>query len=197
MLALSSCHFKEKRAKQYHDEVLQSVQAVIDNSLEYGDGIQSYEKARALQAHEKYSALVNSTFTKIETLKDFEGDTTMEHYTKELLGFYKTTLNGELQPFLQSVKAEAFSPEETLVADSLMSKLTMTESLYWERFNWAEKKFYNEESIGKVEKWLSIKLIPNPLDGFKVIVTYFFAQLADVYVNSAVAHNSIGTPNLA
>lgn len=149
---LIGCHQKEKRAKEYHDAVLQSVQAVIDSSLDYGDAVQSYEKERALQSHEKYSALVNGTISKIEMLKDFEGDTTLEFFSKELLSFYKTTLDKELQPFLQSVKAETFSPEEMQVADSLMSKLTMTESLYWERFNWAEKKFYKEENIGKVEK---------------------------------------------
>jgi len=152
VIALAGCHFKEKRAKEYHDNVLQSVQGVIDNSLDYGDAVQSYEKTRALQAHKKYSALVNSTILKIETLKDFEGDTTMEFFSKELLGFYKRTLDNELSPFLQSVKAEAFSPEEILVADSLMGNLNMTESRYWERFNWAEKKFYKEENIGKVEK---------------------------------------------
>ena len=151
-LLLAGCHEKEKRAKQYHDAVLQSVQAVIDNSLDYGDAVQSYEKSRAIQGHEKYSALVNITFTKIEEIKDFEGDTTMQYFSKELLGFYKTTLNNELDPFLQSVRAENFSPEEMNIADSLMSKLTMSESQYWERFNWAEKKFYKEENIGKVEK---------------------------------------------
>ena len=152
MLLLAGCHLKEKRAKQYHDEVLQSVQMVIDNSLDYGDGVQSYKKSAALQAHEKYSAMVNSSLSKIEKLKDFESDTTMEHYSNELLSYYKTTLNNELQPFLESVKDETFSPEEMLVADSLMGKLTMTESLYWERFNWAEKKFYKEQNIAKVEK---------------------------------------------
>ncbi len=152
IVALTGCHFKEKRAKEYRDTVLQSVQGVIDNSLDYGDAVLSYEKARAVQAHEKYSALVNSTLFKIDSLKDFEGDTTMQFFSKELLGFYKRSLNNELSPFLQSVKAEAFSPEEMLVADSLMSNLNMTESRYWERFNWAEKKFYKEENIEKVEK---------------------------------------------
>ena len=149
---LTSCNLKEKRAKEYHDAVLQSVQGVIDNSLDYGDAVQSYEKTRALQAHEKYVALVNTTLAKIETLKDFEGDTTMEYFSKELLGFYKNTLDKELLPFLQSVKEETFSTEEMQVADSLMTNLAMTESRYWERFNWAEKKFYKEENIGEVEK---------------------------------------------
>ncbi len=151
-IALTGCHQKEKRAKKYHDAVLQSVQAVIDNSLDYDDAVQSYEKARAIQSHEKYSALVNSTLLKIDALKDFEGDTTMEYFSKELLGFYKTTLANELQPFLQSVNGETFTPEEMQVADSLMTQLTMTENQYWERFNWAEKKFYKEEHIEKVEK---------------------------------------------
>ena len=149
---LSGCHQKEKRAKQYHDTILQSVQAVIDSSLDYADGIQTYQKSRATQAHQKYSALVNQTMVKVETLKDFEGDTTMEVFSKELLTFYKNKLDKELNPFLQSVKAEAFSPEETQTADSLITQFTMDENQYWERFNWAEKKFYKEEGMGKVEK---------------------------------------------
>ncbi len=152
IICLVGCHFKEKRAKQYRDTILQSVQVVIDSSLDYGDALQSYERARALQSHQKYSALVNSTLTKIEGMKDFEGDTTLQVFSKELLVFYKNTLDNEINPFLQSVKGEAFSPEETLVADSLMIKLTMSENQYWERFNWAEKKFYKEEKIATVEK---------------------------------------------
>ncbi len=152
IIALTGCHFKEKRAKQYHDRVLQSVQVVIDNSLDYGDALQTYEKEKALKAQQKYSALVNSTLASIDSIGDFEGDTTLHTYAKELLGFYKKTLDGSIDPFLQSVKGEAFTPEETTVADSLMIDLTMTENKYWERFNWAEKKFYKEENIGKVEQ---------------------------------------------
>jgi hypothetical protein len=152
IMALVGCHQKEKRAKQYHDTILQSVQAVIDSSLDYGDAVQSYEKSRAMQSHDKYSALVNQTMVKVETMKDFEGDTTLEFFSKELLTFYKNKLDKELNPFLQSIKAEAYSPEEVQVADSLMSQFTMDENQYWERFNWAEKKFYKEEKIGVVEK---------------------------------------------
>lgn len=152
LLALQSCHLKEKRAKKYHDEMLQSVQAVIDKSLDYGDAIQSYEKEKALKGHQTYSQLVGQTLDKINNAKDFEGDTTLHTYSKELLLFYKTTLDNKLQPFLQSVKADAFTPEEMQVADSLMTDLNMTESRYWERFNWAEKKFYKDENIAVVEK---------------------------------------------
>jgi hypothetical protein len=120
--------------------------------LDYGDAVQSYEKARALKGHENFLSLVNSAITQTGELKDFEGDTTLQVFSKELLTFYKTTLDNELGPFLQSVKSETFSAEESQVADSLITKLTMTENQYWERFNWAEKKFYKDEKIGEVEK---------------------------------------------
>ncbi|HLP21287.1 MAG TPA: hypothetical protein VK174_13335 [Chitinophagales bacterium] len=150
--ALSSCHLKEKRAKEYHDTILQKVQAVIDNSLEYGDALQSYEKNRALQSQQKYLTMVNETMAKIEEMKDFEGDTTLHVYSRELLAFYKKTLEKEHGPFLQAVTADAFSDEEKLIADSLTGKFAMDENLYWERFNWAERKFYKEEDIALVEK---------------------------------------------
>jgi len=152
IFALQACHLKEKRAKQYHDTVLQNVQAVIDKSLDYADGIQSYEKGKAVEAHQKYLELVNSTLSKIESMKDFEGDTTLVVYSKELLNYYKTTLEKGHSGFIQSIKANVFSPEETAAADSIMSDFAMTENKYWERFDWAEKKFYKEENIGKVEK---------------------------------------------
>lgn len=152
IFSLSGCHVKAKRAKEYHDKMLRSVQTVIDQSLDYGDGIQSYEKSKAKQAQEKYTGLVQQTLITINAMKDFEGDTTLITYSKELLEFYNHTLKNNMQPFLNSVKEEAFSPEEMQVADSLMTDLNMTESRYWERFNWAEKKFYKEQEIARVEK---------------------------------------------
>lgn len=149
---LSSCNLKEKRAKEYRDTILQSIQLVIDNSLDYGDAMQSYEKNRALQSQQKYLTLVNETIVKVEALKDFEGDTTLQVYSKELLTFYKNTLEKEHQPFLQSVKADIFSEDEIIIADSLTGKFAMDENKYWERFNWAEKKFYKEQDIALVEK---------------------------------------------
>lgn len=152
IFALSGCHLKAKRAKEYHDKMLQSIQTVIDHSLDYGDAIQSYEKSKAWQAQEKYTGLVQQTFSAVNAMKDFEGDTTLITYSKELLEFYSHTLNDKMKPFLNSVKDETFSAEEMQVADSLMTELNMTESQYWERFNWAEKKFYKEQEIGTVEK---------------------------------------------
>ena len=38
------------------------------------------------------------------------------------------------------------------VADSLCDELSIRESNYWTRFEWAEKKFYKDHEIGAVEK---------------------------------------------
>ena len=152
LLALTACNLKAKRAKTYYDTCLKSVQVVIDSSLEYGDGLQSHDKTAALQAQASYSALVNKTIAAIEAQKDFEGDTTLQHYSLEMLFYYKNTLEKGISPFLSSVKANTFSEAEAQTADSLYSDFTMTESKYWDRFNWAEKKFYKENGLAKIEK---------------------------------------------
>ena len=152
LLALTACNLKAKRAKTYYDTCLRSVQVVIDSSLEYGDGIQSHDKTAALQAQARYSALVNKTIADIESQKDFEGDTTLQHYSLEMLLFYKNKLEKEFSPFLNAVKANTFSEAEAQTADSLYSDFTMTESKYWDRFNWAEKKFYKDNNLAKIEK---------------------------------------------
>ena len=52
---------------------------------------------------------------------------------------------------LTAVKGDEFSEEEAHIVDSLYENLTMNESQYWERFNWAEKKFYKDNQIEKTE----------------------------------------------
>jgi hypothetical protein len=148
----SGCHRKEKRAQAYHDNFLHLIQPVIDSALVYGDGIQSYEKERATKTHERYSALVNSAISKIKDAKDFDGDTILQHYSLELLGFYKSALDNDFKPFLNSLKGEEFSGEEKQVADSLFMKLSSNQSKYWDRFEWAEKKFDKSEGLEKPEK---------------------------------------------
>ena len=149
---LTACNQKAKRAKEYHDNLLHSVQVVIDSSLEYGDAIQSHDKDRALRAQQQYSSLVDKTIEKINTTGNFDGDTILKHYSLELLGFYRTSLDKDFTPFLNGLKSNELSAEESTIADSLYSKLTMTENNYWERFDWAEKKFSKQYELGKLEK---------------------------------------------
>lgn len=151
ILLLGSCNLKAKRARQYHDEMLHNVQAVIDSSLEYGDAIQSHRKTPALTGYEQYDELVNKTIAKVQSAGNFDGDTTLQHYSLELLNFYKMTIEQQFKPALASVKVEEFSEEESHDLDSLYENLTMSESQYWERFNWAEKKFYKDNQIEKTE----------------------------------------------
>jgi hypothetical protein len=148
---LWGCHLKEKRARQYHDDMLRSVQVVIDSSLEYGDALQSHQKTRAMNAYAQYAALVNKSLQKVQTQGNFEGDTTLLHYSLELLGFYKAALDAQFKPALAGIKAEAFTDDEAHDVDSLYENLTMNESQYWDRFNWAEKKFYKDNRIEKTE----------------------------------------------
>lgn len=151
VLLLNGCNLKAKRAKQYHDDMLRNVQAVIDSSLEFGDALQSHHKTNAMDGYGQYADLVGKTILKVQNQGNFEGDSTLEHYSLELLGFYKATLERQFKPMLTAVKGDEFSEEEAHIVDSLYENLTMNESQYWERFNWAEKKFYKDNQIEKTE----------------------------------------------
>lgn len=150
-LCFTSCNSKAKRAKIYHDQLLQSVQRVIDHSLDYSDGIQSYEKNKALKAHTDYLTLVNKTLDQVQANENFGEDTVLQHHAVELLMFYKNALEQDFQPLLTSVSSEIFSEEERLATDSIYAKMTMMENQYWARFDWAEKKFYKENEISTAE----------------------------------------------
>jgi hypothetical protein len=151
-IVLAGCNQKAKRAQKYHDNCLHSIQAVIDSSLDYGDGIQSYEKERAFKAQERYSNVVNNAISKIKEAKDFDDDTILQHYSQELLGFYKASLDNQFKPFLSTVKGDLFSDEEKHAADSLYMNFTSTQSRYWDRFEWAEKQFDKKYGLEKPEK---------------------------------------------
>ena len=152
LFILSACNQKAKRAKEYRDSLLHSVQVVIDSSLEYGDAIQSHDKDRAVKAQQQYSSLVNRTIEHINAGGDFEGDTLLKHYSLELLGLYRTSLDKEFTPFLTGIQSTAFTEEQSVTADSLYTQLTMKENNYWERFDWAEKKFSKQYELSKLEK---------------------------------------------
>ena len=147
----NGCNSKAKQAKQYHDTVLELTQNVIDKSLDFSDAVQSYNKQRATKSLEQYTNLVNETISKIEAEGNFKEDTTLRSFALEMLGFYKETLGNDFAPFLKQVKGNSFTKSETATADSLVTNMTMTENSYWERFNWAEKKFLKENGIEKAE----------------------------------------------
>ena len=152
LVLFTACNQKARRAKEYHDNLLHSVQVVIDSSLEYGDAIQSHDKDRAMRAQQLYSSLVDKTIANIHQSGNFDGDTLLNHYALELLGFYRTSLDKDFTPFLNSVQSNAFTEEQSVAADSLYTKLTMTENNYWERFDWAEKKFSKQYELSSLEK---------------------------------------------
>lgn len=151
-ITLSGCNQKAKQAKAYHDEILKSVELVIDSSLNFGDGVQTYQKDKALAATNHYNVLVSNTIEKIQKLGAFEGDTSFMHYSLEMLSYYKTTLNNGFKPLLSSISEANFSDEQKQKADSLYQDFAMMEAKYAERFNWAEKKFYKEHELSKVEQ---------------------------------------------
>ena len=152
MLLFTACNQKAKKAKAYHDNLLHSVQVVIDSSLEYGDAVQSHEKARMLKAQQQYSSLVDRTIASINDAGNFEGDTSLKYYSLELLGFYRKTLDKDFTPFLNSISDSSFTEQEGTMADSLYTNLTMTENNYWDRFDWAEKKFSKQYELSKLDK---------------------------------------------
>ena len=152
LMLFTACNQKAKKAKAYHDNLLHSVQVVIDSSLEYGDAVQSHEKDRMLKAQQQYSSLVDRTISGINEKGNFEGDTSLKYYSLELLGFYRTSLDKQFTPFLNRVSSNSFTEQEAFTADSLYTQLTMTENNYWERFDWAEKKFSKQYELNKLEK---------------------------------------------
>jgi hypothetical protein len=149
---LTGCNLKAKRAKAYHDNMLHTVRVVIDSSLEYGDAVESHEKDRALRAQQQFSSLVDKTIAGVNAAGNFEGDTTLQHYSLEVLGFYRTSLDRDFAPFLNKVQGNSYTEEESNTADSIYTLLTTTQNNYWERFNWAEKKFSKDHELGKLEK---------------------------------------------
>jgi len=152
LMLITGCNQKAKRAKAYHDNLLHSVQVVIDSSLEYGDAIQSHDKDRAIRAQQLYSSLIDRTIANINAAGNFEDDTLLKYYSLELLGLYRNTLDKDFTPFLSSIQSNSFSEDQSLTADSLYTKLTMTENNYWERFDWAEKQFSKQYELSKLEK---------------------------------------------
>lgn len=147
----NGCNSNAKQAKQYHDRVLKLTQTVIDSSLDFSDAVQSYHKERATKSLEQYTSLVNETISKVEAVGNFKEDTTLRSFALEMLSFYKETLDSNFTPFLKQVKGNSFTASETATADSLVINMNMTENSYWERFNWAEKKFLKENGIDKEE----------------------------------------------
>jgi len=151
-LMFCSCNQGAKRAAIYRDNFLKPVQQVIDSSLDFGDAIQSNGKQRGIVATDNYQMLIARTISKLQAEGDFRGDTTLRVYSLELLQFYKKSLDTQFKPFLQSVKDEAFSETEAQQADSLFRAFALRENTYWERFNWAEKKFERDHKIIELEK---------------------------------------------
>ena len=141
LLLVGGCVQKPKRAKTYHEQVLRTIQAVIDSSLDFGDAVQSYNKTKAVQGFEQYANLVNQSITKVKSAGAFDDDTTLQHGALDMLLFYQTTLETGFKPLVQSIQSDEFTPEQKATADSLYTQLTMNESRYWQRFSRDEKRF--------------------------------------------------------
>ena len=150
-LYFTSCNTKVQRAKQYHDRMVKSAQAVVDRSLDFGDALQSYEKNRSTSELQEYRALVDQTAKQVQEQGRFGDDTVLVHYTLELLAFYQQSLGNTFQPFLSLVKENSFSDAERRICDSLIADMTMMENRHWARFDWAEKKFYYENELSRAE----------------------------------------------
>ncbi|MBL0309098.1 MAG: hypothetical protein IPP77_05295 [Bacteroidetes bacterium] len=146
-----SCNSKAKQAKTYHEQILLSVQAVIDSSLDFGDAVQSYEKQRIISTERNYAGLVNRTMNKINATGSFRQDTVLQYYANEMLAFYKKSLEDDILPYALTLPEGELSEVQKHTLDSLYAKMTMMENKYWARFDWAEKKFYQENEISKAE----------------------------------------------
>lgn len=152
LLAFIACNTKVKQAREYHEAIVQASQAVIDSSLDFTDAVLLHKKDQATQALENYERLVERVLSTVQQKGNFKEDTTLHFFTIEMLQFYQASLNTTFRPFLFSVKENSFTQQEIATADSLVTDFTMTESLYWGRFNWAEKKFYKDNDLAETEK---------------------------------------------
>ena len=152
LLMEMACNRQAKQAREYHDTVMQATQVVIDSSLDFTDAVQRYKKEDAIQSLKNYSDLVERALSSVQQKGKFKEDTTLQFFAKEMLLFYKGSLKTGFQPFLNAVNSNSFTNQEAATADSLITDFTMNENLYWERFNWAEKKFYQEHDLSKTEK---------------------------------------------
>jgi hypothetical protein len=151
-LLIGGCGQKAKKAKAYHQQVLNTVRVVIDGSLDFADAVQSYNKTKAAQGFEQYSSLVNRTISKVKDEGTFDDDTILQHYALETLGFYQSSLQTGFKPLINGLQSEDFNDEQKHMADSLCSDLSINDAQYWKRFNWAEGQFDQKFGITTAEE---------------------------------------------
>ena len=152
LVLLVACNQKAKKAKAYHDDLVHSVHVVVDSSLEFGEAITSHDKARAIRAGEQFSSLLDKTTVAIKVKGDFEGDAALKYNALKLLYIYRTSLDGDFMPLLNSMNSNLFTEQDSFVADSLYTKFNMTEKDYWQKFNVAEKNFCEQHGLNESGK---------------------------------------------
>jgi hypothetical protein len=144
---LAACNQKAKKAKAYHDDLVHAVHVVVDSSLEFGDALTSHDKARSVRAGEQFSSLLDKTTVAIKARGDFEGDAGLKYNALKLLYLYRTSLDGDFMPFLNTLNSNSFTEQESIAADSLYVKFNTVEKDDWEKFNVAEKKFCEQHGL--------------------------------------------------
>lgn len=148
---LLSCREKAKKAKIYHDSIVQLTAVVTDSVIDYADAIHSGYKPLSIDVTNTYLNLIKRTIDSVNSKGSFEGDSSLSVSSIGLLSFYQNYITQNFKPFFYSIQKDSLSESEILIADSLHRKMMDDEVQYWNNFNNAEKKFSDTYDLMSLE----------------------------------------------
>jgi hypothetical protein len=148
---LFSCRDKAKKAKVYHDYIVQLTAVVTDSVIDYADAIHSGSKTVGIAVTNNYLNLIQRTIDSVNTKGNFEGDSSLRVSSVGLLLFYQNYISQNFTPYFNSLSSDSLSESQLNVADSLHRKMMDDEVQHWSNFNNAEKKFSDTYDLMSLE----------------------------------------------
>jgi hypothetical protein len=148
---LFSCRDKAKRAKIYHDAIVQLTAVVTDSVIDYADAIHSGSKTVSIAVTDNYLNLIKRTIDSVNIKGNFEGDSSLRVSSVGLLSFYQNYITQNFTPYFNSLLNDSLSEPQINIADSLHRKMMDDEVQFWNNFNNAEKKFSDTYDLMSLE----------------------------------------------